>query len=369
VDSTTGAPAKDLTGFPMLPINSGAGLPMGLSLSTNTLLNVQGGETRDATVPLLGIVPLSTGAILFFDALNLVHLNVGALWAATDTANTATASVALIDVVGNNVDPSAPDRRADIAFSGTFGTTRDETYVLTYQGVLPGTFRLAHDPATSTFEVPLVDALEEGSVRPSVRPGDLLILLPEDTSQQPCATDVVVAEVQRASPTSTTALLVPAGALPETCATYPRFAVRAAGERPLVLTGPSGNYLQRMGTGSTYSRADPYLFHPPGYQGQSENTSVSLTVTRDLRQSPVSRDNRFVVTTASHFFPYLLSVDLTSYQGIFSQFRLPGPLVRARVGDTDYAYIVYPSANGVLQMDLSSVVAGAANSLGLVPFR
>ena len=34
---------------------------------------------------------------------------------------------------------------------------------------------------------------------------------------------------------------------------------------------------------------------------------------------------------------------------------------------TDYAYIVYPSANGVLQVDLSSITAGAANSAASSP--
>ncbi|EPX55824.1 hypothetical protein D187_008385 [Cystobacter fuscus DSM 2262] len=367
VDSTTGTLAKDFTGYPMLPINSGPGLSMGLSLSTNTLLSVQGGEKREATVPLLGIVPLSTGGILFFDALNLVHLNVGAAWLATETPNTATAAVSLLDVVGNNVDPSTPDRRADIAFSGTFGVTRDEAYVLTSEGVLPNASRLERDPATPTFTVPIVDALEDGVARPSVRPGDLIVLLPEDTSLPACAESVLVGEVQRA-PAAPTALLVPAGALPAACADYPRFAVRAGGERSLVLTDAAGNYLQRMGTGSTYSRADTFFFHPPGYAGQATGTAVSLTVTRDLRQSPVGRDQRFVVTTASHFFPYLLTVDLVNYDAL-RFFRLPGPVVRARVGNTDFAYIVYPSANAILQMNLSTVVAGAANALALATFR
>ncbi|MFY0578431.1 hypothetical protein ACN28S_32700 [Cystobacter fuscus] len=267
VDSTTGALAKDFTGYPMLPINSGPGLPMGLSLSTNTLLSVQGGEKRESTVPLLGIVPLSTGAILFFDGLNLVHLNVGATWLATETPNTATATISLLDVVGNNVDPSTPDRRADIAFSGTFGVTRDEGYVLTSERVLPNTSRLERDPATPTFTVPIVEALEDGVVRPSVRPGDLIVLLPENTSLPACAQSVLVGEVQRA-PGAATALLVPVGALPEACVDYPRFEVRAGGERPLVLTDAGGNYLQRMGTGSTYSRADTFFFHPRATRGR-----------------------------------------------------------------------------------------------------
>ncbi|HEX8825207.1 MAG TPA: hypothetical protein VF794_35150, partial [Archangium sp.] len=66
VDTTTGATtevAKDVTGFPMLPIGSGSGVPMGLTLSTNTNLALPG------RLPLVGIVPLSSGEILLFDAL------------------------------------------------------------------------------------------------------------------------------------------------------------------------------------------------------------------------------------------------------------------------------------------------------------
>ncbi|MET0403391.1 MAG: hypothetical protein ABW123_13345 [Cystobacter sp.] len=368
VDRVTRAVANDFTGSPMFPLNWGAGLPMGLSLSTSTTLSRQAGEDREVSVPLLGMVPLSTGGILFFDALNLVHFNTDPRRIVAEAKDKATAAVALLDQLNANVDASAPDRRADIAFTGTYGVTRDEQYVLASQGVLPGTSRLERGADPATFQVPVVDSLEEDGLLASVRPGDVLVLLPEDPAQPGCGTDVVVAEVQRASPTAPTAILVPAGALPEACADFPRFEVRAAGARSLVLTTSAGNYLRRMGTGSTYSRVDTYFIHPPGYTGQVDNTAVSLTITRDLTQSPVARGHRFLVTVASNFFPYLLSVDLVTYSALWD-FRLPGPLVRGRVGETDYAYIVYPSANAVLQMNLSTVVSGAANSLGLVPYR
>jgi hypothetical protein len=49
-------------------------------------------------------------------------------------------------------------------------------------------------------------------------------------------------------------------------------------------------------------------------------------------------------------------------------FRLPGPVVQATVDNDDFAYIVYPSANGVLEVDLSSITAGVLNSRGLFPY-
>ena len=74
-----------------------------------------------------------------------------------------------------------------------------------------------------------------------------------------------------------------------------------------------------------------------------------------------------MVGTRSYFAPYLISVDL-SYTDL-RRFRLPGPVVQARVGDTDFAYIAYPSANGLLQVTLTSLVSGAANAQGLLPYQ
>jgi hypothetical protein len=72
------------------------------------------------------------------------------------------------------------------------------------------------------------------------------------------------------------------------------------------------------------------------------------------------------VSTDSHFFPYLISVDITA--GDLFSFRLPGSVVQATVDNQDYAYIAYPSANGVLEVDLTNITAGAANSRGLFPY-
>ena len=98
------ARASDDTGYTMPPINLGIGLPTGLTLATQTGLLRQGGEPREPTVPLLGIVPLSNGTILFFDALNLRHLNTSIRLLGENRQSAAdqpSATVTGVDVQGN----------------------------------------------------------------------------------------------------------------------------------------------------------------------------------------------------------------------------------------------------------------------------
>ena len=154
----------------------------------------------DSAVPLLGIVPLSTGGLLFFDALNLTQINTGAAWAEGVPVNSATATLSLVDVVGTAVDASA-----DLTFEGTYGTTRDETYVLTYQGVVPGMTALTRDPASATFTVP---SLTGADGAPAVRVGDRIVLVADLAGQQVCGTDLVIAEVRAATPAAGQDVLV-----------------------------------------------------------------------------------------------------------------------------------------------------------------
>ncbi|HEY0093004.1 MAG TPA: hypothetical protein VGB96_01715, partial [Archangium sp.] len=65
-------------------------------------------------------------------------------------------------------------------------------------------------------------------------------------------------------------------------------------------------------------------------------------------------------------FPFSITVDTGISDLAF--FTLPGPVVEAKVGTTDYAYIAYPSADGILQVDLEVIFAEIANSRGVFPF-
>ncbi|MCY1077183.1 hypothetical protein [Archangium lansingense] len=390
VDVATGQVAKDRTAldandnlvslYDMMSLTSGAGLPTGLSVVTDRNLVVQSGEPmnvfdpdpanadrrRGPTLPVLGIVPLSNGTILFFDALNLIHLNVKAIWTAEQTKNTPTATTVLANAQGTTLDENTRD---EITFSGTFGVTRDQTYVLTYQGILPEMSSVAR-AADDSFKVPFEPQPGLGQV---VQPGDIIVLLSAETGGQVCATDVTVLAVQpRDADNKVT--LVPSGNLPPACADYDYFQVRAGGAQSLVVSSSSEGYVARLGAGGEVSRTGPYFFHPPGYAGLSEDVAVRLKVERQNLDDgdpgrgfvDLARGDRYVVTIDSHFLSYIISVD-TSVGDLFF-FRLPGPVVQATVDNDDFAYIVYPSANGVLEVDLSSITAGVLNSRGLFPY-
>ncbi|HEX5751539.1 MAG TPA: hypothetical protein VFZ09_35280 [Archangium sp.] len=398
VDVDTGQVSKDLSGrdalgnaarlYDMLPIGAGTGLPTGLSLATDRNLQIDAGEPTDRldpdptvtarrqrglTVPVLGIVPLSNGTILFFDAVRLTHLNTDAVWGEGQTENTVTATVSFINYLGASSDASADVFVNQTATATgdqqdlTFGVTRDQTYVLVYQGLLPEMEAVERNTKNNdAFEVPFVPRVGKGQV---VFPGDLIILLSARTGGQTCATAVPVGSVVPPADGGTRATLIPSGALPEACADFPFFQVRAAGTRPLVLSSGSEDYIDRVAAGEPYEIRGPYFFHPPGYQGQTEDVVLRFRVTRANLDDPTRglvRGERYVISTDSHFFPYLISV--AQVEDLFF-FRLPGPVVQATVGNKDYAYIAYPSANGVLEVDLTAITAGVTNSNGLSTFR
>jgi hypothetical protein len=394
VDVASGRVAKDLSGrdaqgnaarlHDMLPIGAGTGLPTGLSLATDRNLQIAAGEPLDRlnpdatvaarrqrglTLPVLGIVPLSNGTILFFDAVRLTHLNIDSTWGETQTANTATASVSFINFLGASSDASGDVVVNQSVTDGvqedlTFGVTRDQTYLLTYQGLLPEMGSVAIK-ADGSFQVPFVPRAGKGQL---VQPGDLIILLAARTGGQACATAVPVLSVQPPAAGGTLATLIPSGDRPADCADYGFFQVRAAGPKPLVLSSASEDYIERLGSGDTHEIRGPYFFHPPGYQGQTDGVVLGLRVARQNLDDPtrgLARGERYVITTDAHFFPYLVSV--AQVEDLFF-FRLPGPVVQATVGNKDYAYIAYPSANGVLEVDLTGITAGVTNSNGLFTF-
>ncbi|QRK07553.1 hypothetical protein JQX13_47405 [Archangium violaceum] len=374
VETDSGTVAQDVTGYPMLPLSAGAGLPMGLSLSTNTKLGIQTGEPadrvnpedpsttirRDTVVELLGIVPLSNGQVLFFDAARLTPFNVAASW---DTANGQTVNTATATTLRVNAQGVSQGETGDIYFEGTYGVTRDQTFVLTYEGVLP-VVPQAREGEGSPFVVSSAIGPEPDR-ETLVQPGDIIVLLPGSTGQA-CSEDLRVASVQSTAETGTF-VLVPSGPVPAACAGYTSFEVRAGGSRPLVLSNASGTFLERLGLRDDYSRTGSYFFHPPGYQGQTEATQVYLRVDR-LPEEELNRGDYYLVSTESHYFPYVITVDTVNVTD-FAYYRLPGPVVHARVGEEDYAYIVYPSADGILQVDLTDIDAGVANSRGLYPYQ
>lgn len=384
-DVGAGQVLHDVSGYPMLAINAGSGLPMGLSLTPKTKLalgpsepvdipvakanpeDLQTYTTRDISVLLLGIVPLSNGEILFFDAVKLAPFNVSANNVTDEktkverVVNAVTVTTSLIPSTG-----AASESTGNIDVGTTYGVTRSQTYVLTYESVLPGMEGLAIEDGA--FKVPFQPrGAAKGQL---VEPGDHVVLLLTASGTQPCTDgELTVQSVLPPSGAETRATLVTSGAIPAACAGYAYFQVRASGDRPLVLATTGDDYLARLGVNETYSRTGTYFFHPEGYMGQSENTDVSIRVT-SLNRGNLLRGARYVVSTQANYFPYVITVDTVNYVGLRS-FRLPGPVVYWKSADesTGYAYIVYPSASGVLEVDLTNIDATLANGRGLVPYR
>jgi hypothetical protein len=328
--------------YEMLPLTAGLGVPMGLTLATNTELALTG------RLALVGIVPLSNGEILVFDALGLRQLDV-------DTDDAPSAGVTFVNPVGS-VGISG-DVTVDTA-ALTAGVTTNERYQLTYQAILP---RMSDVKRTGGgFVVPYEPIAGRG---PAVQPGDFIILR---NATEVCATELVVATVQPPVAPATQAVLTTNTPIPEACANFPNFLVRAGGSQPLVISSSTAEYLARVGPGDTYTGTGPYFFHPDDYSGATEGVAVRFTVASRFTEVTPERGNIFVVTTQSQFLPYTLLVD-TSIREL-SFFTLPGSVVEAKVGITNYAYIAYPSADGLLQMDLDVVVPTVLNSRGVFPF-
>jgi hypothetical protein len=366
VDSATGTVSQasfrdpeDPTGpelprYPMVTIGASPGLPMGVTLAVDSdLLFPRDGGREVRKFPLLGIVTLSSGEILFFDALTLRAMDINKA--------RAEAPVAAYNAVGGA--RQVPDLKSIITAEVTDGVTRNTHYRLLYQGILPGLSGLQRDPTSASrrFEVP---AVPHGiPIEQLVRPGDVIVLHPEGTGTV-CTTDVEVNAVEPPVAPGQPAVLVTDSALPAACATFPRFLVRASGEAPLVLFSGTGEYLRRMGEGDTYEVRGPYYFLPEDYTGAQEGLAVRISITGPIPRPPVERGDMFVVSSQSNFFPFAITMDAQ-----LARYRLPGSVVHARLGDKDRAFISYPSANGILQVDLESVLADAPNFRAVTPFE
>jgi len=357
VDPSTGAVALDSTGHPMAAIGAGPGLPMGMTLASQSDLLLQRGTALDVvTIPLLGIVPLSSGEILFFDALTLRPFDI--------RTEVADSSVGLFTAQGVSKDKSADVLAGFITVAVTDGVTRSAQYSLVFQGLLPGLDSVVRQPGTSgRFEVP---AAPQGlALQEVVHPEDLIILFPEGGGDT-CATELVVSAVEPPATSGQPAVLVTNTQIPEACASFTRFQVRAAGAQPLVLLSTAGSFLRRMGAGDTYEERGAYYFHPDGYDGSLEGVGVGIYVSRS--DTELTRGDFYVVTANSRFFPFSITVDNTYEMG-FSRYRLPGSVVHADLGGTDLAYISYPSADGILQINLEAIFAEVPNSRAITPFE
>jgi hypothetical protein len=159
------------------------------------------------------------------------------------------------------------------------------------------------------------------------------------------------------------------GPLPEGCADRKRFSLRAgpdSGARFAVYSDVRG-FEGRLASGGTLEIAGDYLIHPVGFTNEQPVFRVRLSLNRTLE--PLERGDQYIALVQSGFQPYVFSPDTGSLGSGLSTYRLPGPVSHTRVNDVDFAYIAYPSADGILQVNLAAITDNVALRTGLVPFE
>ncbi|MCP3161787.1 hypothetical protein [Myxococcus qinghaiensis] len=394
VDTATGLRAVDLSGAPMFPIRPPDGLPTGLALVPSANLQFivigEGGTVVTnavGSVPLLGVLPSSNGTITMFSAGDRRHFDLDARKAfftavarnaseeAIDIGNVAT----LVDVSQTQsypCDPANPTGPRTDDQKGLFeGSVPDGIFRFVYQGAFPGMIDLQRDLSTpTTFEVP-----QAAEASRQVRVGDAIVLASLDIL---CTTDLIVSSIQPAAEAGKVRLET-LTAIPESCSQLPLFTVRALGDQPFLLVDQNGTLLSRdvTGVGSGYEIPTAYSFHPTDFLSTTSLlgcASGALTVPLypstpppvRLRAEPIqslTRGDRYVVTVGSGVATYVAGVDTSNNSGAALQFyTLPGPVAASQAGGTGLAYIAYPSADGILQVNLELLFPNALNAQALV---
>ncbi|WP_164016704.1 hypothetical protein [Pyxidicoccus trucidator] len=395
VESSTGAIATDLSGAPMLPIGV-SGLPTGLAIvpEARVRLVLADGTGGTAVIPLLGILPSSTGTITLFSASDrrVFDLDPASASATLELRNGAEAVVdpeggrgskdlpAMVKVeqVVEYVNPQDPSR--------TFtrrtlfeGSVVNNTYRIVYQGVFPNLAGLTRDLAAPT----LFEVEQPTDLRRQVAVGDIIVL---ESDSEVCGTDLAVTAVV---PVSEGRVRLTTTDIPAGCAGLPRFSVLAAGEQPFLLVNSAGELLARDITGAarSYSIPTSYFFHPSTLLGQVEVDDVpnvdpppwqvpafpATPPDIDIRVEPPSGDlrllrgDRFVVSLNSGIRTHTFGVNSESAGAGLTFYTLPGPVVAAP--GSDLAYIAYPSADGILQVNLGLVEDNRLNAGALNPFE
>jgi hypothetical protein len=352
VNASTGTRATDVTGLPMLPIQVGGALPTGLTLAAaaEVRIDCRGDFTGVVKRPLVGIVPASNGEITLFDALRMRQFDL-------DPDEGAGFEFALLDSAGRDKGFTKDELETHLTPRGDYGVTRDNTYRLLYQGLLPG---LVEQPRNDSACAGGTCFPVSATAAQNVDVGDLIVL---QGGAGACDTDLTVSEKRGSE-------LVTQTPIPEQCsgANLPSFSVRAGPARPFVVVSDRAGFLGRLGEGENASLSIPgsYYFYPSSTL-KPDPTDVVLTV--NLLARGLTRGDQYVVNAFSNYRTFVFGVDTGNLNSGLAAYRLPGSVVYRQVGDAHFAYVAYPSADGILQVALEAIDDNVGNSTGLVKFE
>ncbi|GMU10595.1 hypothetical protein [Corallococcus caeni] len=392
--STAPALARDITGAPMLTLKPSAGLPTGLTLRTGLEVRelLSDGVAYTTPVPLLGIVPSSSGEITLFRADERRAFNLdrdpktGPLKASVsaelrDSNEAVRADQFQAITVSEPGCPQVQDATNATAFLCS-GTVPNGTYRFVFQGALPGLTSLTRD--LTVEDAPILIETTLATSR-GVVPGDSIVLA---NNAGACATAIPILRLEdqgngltRLYPDLSDPAIATAV---EPCASYPLFSVRAGPNvKPYLLYAgaeSSGSFIQRLDVNEPYTVSSflDYYAHPDDFDlgldpPKSPTTYVpaplTLTMTATIgAQSRLVAGDRYVVTLLPRFRRFVFGVDTGSSSNL-AVYTLPASVVATDVEGSSLAFIAYPSADGILQVALESISDNAKNLQYLRAFQ
>lgn len=346
---------------PMLPLAFDDSLPTGFTLAPGATLRFTEG-TIDVTRKQLhvGIVAHASGQYFFFDAEKLLHYDRNAATSTSRFDGLFTASGA--------VKGGAPLTNNPVSVEVREGYAELETLSVIFESLVTPNF-FSIPPGTQALTVP--PAVE-------VLPGDLVRFYSSASGASVCLENGAATEVPVASVTNGTITLAGDGSIPAACAgsLYFQVVAGASSVKPWVVYDGTV-FLGRAGqTTNALELFAPPRFLAPGF---SPGPRLRVSLSSQAVQG-TNRGDRYVYAINPAFDPFNFTVATEIPR--LERFFIPGPLIYSQgvfvevpgapepelTGD-NRIYVVYPTADGVLQVALELVRNGAREAVPVVPFQ
>jgi hypothetical protein len=384
VDSASGAiamsrtPGREAAGtvpavpeklLPMIPLSFDASLPTGLTLTVGgEIVFAQGTSNVLTPQPMLGVLAHASGRYLFFDAERLIHFETNAALSTATFSGLLTAS---------NAVKTGPvfDFNPVVMVAGEGYSETEQINVIFEGPITAGAFDVGPADAAERLVVD-ADLFEDIQVEADPRFSDLVQIFASATETQPCAELPILEKSAGASGVS---LRVGADFkfVPEACPATGglfRLLARGTGPRPFVVFSDLSGFLGRLG------QADPIvLSSAPRFYTTDFAPAKRLSISLKSNAHPLTvRGDRYVYSVVANFdpFDFLIATEVPGLERFFIPGQIafsPGKLVEENgeqvAKGQNRIYVVYPTADGLLQILLDDVNNNARVARTVVPFR
>lgn len=320
------------------PLRWNDGLVRGLSF-------VAGGRVRLATAtdgglgafPVLGLMTMSNGDIIFFDALTMSLLDQDTTAASLGAGRFSGNTTAWLE--GPTIS-SGTAESAQLLASVKDGAFRAQTVTVTWQGELTPAQGLALPAGvSSSFMAP--------SLSGRLAPGDRIAF-----SGQGCTTDAGTVTASISAISGATVQFAPTASCAVTSVS-----IRAGAFAPYVIAGSVDGFLGRASSGSEFRSTSAPFVRIPGVDASAPGLVIPFGTAADTQ--PPATGVSWSFELVSGLAPLVLVID----PGLFTvgttcpaQLQLPGAAVFEPVQGR--VFIAYPSANVVSEFDPLKVIRG-----------